>query len=49
MEKVECPKCIGIGETFQYGSVRKCNLCNGEKKVEEVVYDAFIQDNQFIL
>jgi DnaJ-class molecular chaperone len=40
---VECPKCLGTGELFIHSRLKKCNLCDGHKQVEEELAEDFIE------
>ena len=37
-----CPKCLGTGEIFIHSKLKECNLCKGEKKVDDELAEDFI-------
>jgi len=38
----DCPKCLGIGDIFIHSKLKVCNLCNGEKVVNNDLAEDFI-------
>lgn len=43
-EEIECPNCIGSGEEYnkRYNKAVACKLCNGDGKVNDIIYSAYI-------
>lgn len=38
----DCPKCLGTGEVFTHSKLRKCNLCEGEKIIENDLAEDYV-------
>lgn len=42
--KVECPKCVGLGEEFNGRFMKRCKLCGGDKIVDEEAAEAYLEN-----